>query len=88
MDKVQLFFSRLGSFLDKALEAPMQMWRQTANEPGNRVMLLVFLIGFAAGALYLIVSFFKAPWRGKLKMLRTGLICALLILVVFWFALM
>ena len=88
MDKIEIFFSRLGRFWGRALDAPMQMWRQTAGESGNRVMLIVFLIGFAAGALYLIVSFLKAPWRGKLKMLTTGLICALIILAVFWFALM
>ena len=88
MDKLQLFFSRLGRFWDKLLEAPELMWRQAANEPGNRVMLLVFLMAFAGGALYLVVSFLKAAWREKLKMLGTILFCAAVVLVIFWFALM
>ena len=88
MDRLELFFSRMAAFLDKSADAPMQMWAQTANEPGNRVMLLVFLAAFAGGALYLVISFLKATWRGKLRMLSTALFCVLIVLTVFWFALM
>ena len=88
MDKLELFFSRMAAFLDEAAAAPARMWAQTAGEPGNRVMLLVFLAAFVGGALYLVVSFIKAPWRQKLKMLSTALVCLLIVLAIFWFALM
>lgn len=88
MDKMKVFFSRLLSFLDKAVDAPLQMWGQTANEPGGRALLLVFLAAFAGGALYLVLAFLKAPWRSKLRMLTTALFCILILLGIFWFALM
>lgn len=88
MDKLDLFFSRMAAFLDKAAAAPARMWAQTAGSQGSRIMLLVFTAAFAGGALYLVISFFKAPWRQKLKMLSTALVCLLIVLAIFWFALM
>lgn len=88
IDSLPLFMDRLGHFFRQWKTAPMTMWNGTANEPGNRLMLIMFLIGFAGGALYLIVSFFRASWKEKLKMLGVGLFSALILLVIFYFALM
>ena len=88
IDSLPLFMDRLGHFFRQWKTAPMTMWSGTANEPGNRLMLIMFLIGFAGGALYLIVSFFRASWKEKLKMLGVGLFSALILPVIFYFALM
>lgn len=88
IDSLPLFWDRLGSFLEKMTRAPMTMWNGTANEPGNRLMLIVFLIGFVGGAAYLIVSFFKVSWKEKLKMLWLAALSILILLVILYFALM
>ena len=88
IDSLPLFRDRLEHFLRQWKDAPMTMWNGTANEPGNRVMLIMFLIGFVGGALYLIVSFFKVSWKEKLKMLGIALFSTLILLVILYFALM
>jgi len=86
--KLAEFFSGLDAFMQKAVTAPKLMWQQTADEPGSRLMLLVFLLAFAAGALYLVLSFLRVPFREKLRMLRNLVLVTLMVLVIFWFALM
>lgn len=88
IDSLPLFWDRMERFLRMCKTAPMTMWNGTANEPGNRIMLIMFLIGFAGGALYLIVSFFRASWKEKLKMLGVAAFSILILLVIFYFALM
>ena len=88
IDSLPLFWDRMERFLRMCKTAPLTMWNGTANEPGNRLMLIMFLIGFAGGALYLIVSFFRASWKEKLKMLGVAAFSILILLVIFYFALM
>ena len=88
IDSLPLFWDRMERFLRMCKTAPMTMWNGTANEPGNRLMLIMFLIGFVGGALYLIVCFFKASWKEKLKMLGVAAFSILILLVIFYFALM
>ena len=88
IDSLPLFWDRMERFLRMCKTAPMTMWNGTANEPCNRIILIMFLIGFAGGALYLIVSFFRASWKEKLKMLGVAAFSILILLVIFYFALM
>lgn len=88
IDSLPLFWDRLGRFLRLGKGAPMTLWNSTANEPGNRLMLIMFLIGFVGGAIYLIVSFFKVGWKEKLKMLLLAALSVLVLLIIFYFALM
>lgn len=81
------FLDKLSVFLAKLTEAPALMWRQTADEPGNRLMLAVFALAAAAAVLYLIWHFIKAPWREKLRTLGSLLFAALIVLVILYFAL-
>jgi len=88
IDSLPLFWDRLERFWRLCKTAPMTMWNGTADEPGNRLMLIMFLIGFVGGALYLIVSFFRVSWKEKLKMLGIAALSILVLLIIFYFALM
>ena len=88
VDSLPLFWDRMERFLRQCKAAPMTMWNGTADELGNRIMLIMFLIGFVGGALYLIVCFLKESWKEKLKMLGVALVSVVMLLVIFYFALM
>lgn len=88
MYKLSIFSDRLLDFLTKLVNAPLSMWNGAAGDAGNRLMLMVFFVAFAGGALYLLVAFLKAAWKDKLRMLGTAFIIVFVLLVILWFALM
>ena len=85
--ELSLYFSKLSAFARKAVDAPAEMWRQTAGEPGSRLLLSVFAFAAAAALSYLIWAFIKAPLREKLRSIVSFGIAALMVLVIMYFAL-
>jgi len=88
MEKLELFFSRLADFISMGKAAPMSIWQGTAGQPWLRVFMLCCLLGLAGAIIGTLLSFFKAGWKDKLRMLLADIIVIIVLLVIFYFALM
>ena len=94
MDKLAVYWEQakdatalVMAFLERAKSAPMEIWEGSAGEAGTRMFIVLVLIGVAFGLISLIVSFFKASWRGKLHILLVTVLTLMVVGVILWYGL-
>lgn len=88
MDKLEIFFSRLGEMLPQIKDVPMMIWQGVEGQPGMQLLVICTALGILAGLYVTLVSFFKGSWKERLLIIFEIIIVITVLLVIFYFALM
>ncbi len=88
MEKLELFFSRLGEILPQIKDVPMMIWDGVEGQLGMQVLVICSALGIAAALYVTLVSFFKGSWKEKLLIVFELIVIAFVLLAIAWFALM